>query len=95
LYVTDYTASPNLPPAPNEPWSRGLEGRVAKISLWDGQVNMATSIEPFSFYSILKLRMKTNTTSRYFDGRLGGEERLIHKLKSSNVANEHLAALIR
>jgi hypothetical protein len=96
LYVTDYTTHPDLPAAPSgEVWSRGLEGRIVKISLFDEQVEMAKTLQPGCFYSIRNLRLKKFTTFSEIQGRLGGNERLVHKLKVKDTANEELKALLR
>lgn len=41
---------------------------------------MAKTVVPGGYYCIRKLRMVKSATSQEFYGRLGGAERLIHKL---------------
>jgi hypothetical protein len=55
---------------------------------------MAKTIETGTFYSILHLRLKKTLTSNLLQGRLGGDERLVHKLNTVNTSNEELQALI-
>jgi len=72
---------------------RGLEKRIVKVVLWDEQMEMAKNIEPGCYYTIRKLRLMQSTTGGQFQGRLGGAERLIHRLKSTE--SSRLAALLQ
>lgn len=91
IFITDYTQHRDLPVI-TTPWSQGLEKYISKVVLIDGQAEMARTVEPGNFYIIRKLRMTHSTTGNQFQGRLGGAERLIHKLnKESN--NSDLKAL--
>jgi hypothetical protein len=95
IYITDYTAHPDLRSDLTESWSRGLGRSIVKVSLCDGQVEMAKAVEPGTFYSIMKLRMKKTYNGDDFQGRLGGDERLIRRLKVQDTTNEELLALLR
>jgi hypothetical protein len=64
-----------------------------KIMLCDGQEEMAKTMEPGGFYSICNLRLRKSTANNELQGRLGGTERLIQKLKSKDTENEELQAL--
>jgi len=56
---------------------------------------MANNVEPGCYYNIRKLRLVKSTTSDQFQGRLGGAERLIHRLKSTDASNAKLAKLLQ
>jgi hypothetical protein len=58
-------------------------------------MSMANNVEPGCYYNIRKLRLVKSTTSDQFQGRLGGAERLIHRLKSTDVSNAKLAKLLQ
>lgn len=95
-YITDYTRHPDLPLiSETNDWARRLERRIVKVVLWDGQVDMAKNIETGSFYTIRNLRLLPSTTGDYIQGRLGGAERLINKLRSGDSTNERLATLLQ
>jgi hypothetical protein len=74
---------------------RGLEKRIVKVVLWNEQMEMAKNVEPGCYYTIRKLRLMQSTTGGQFQGRLGGAERLIHRLKSTESSNARLAALLQ
>ena len=93
LYVTDYTCRPDLCPIPPAAWSRGLEGRIVKVMLYDQQCHMAEKVDLGGFYTIRNLRLKKSPTGNGVQGRLGGSERLIDKLKTRDTVNEGLQAL--
>jgi hypothetical protein len=96
IYITDYTVHPDLPVVPaSSAWSRGLEKRIVKVVLWDEQMSMANSVEPGCYYTIRKLRLMQSTMGGQFQGRLGGTERLIHRLKSIDTGNARLAKLLQ
>lgn len=93
-YITDYTHHLDLP-IMAEAWARGLERRIVKVVLWDGQIEMAKNIEVGSYYTIRNLRLSQSTAGDQFQGRLGGSERLINKLRTGDSANERLATLLQ
>jgi len=96
IYITDYTRHPDLPVVPaSNAWSHGLEKRIVKVILWDQQLEMAKAVEPGCYYTIRKLRMVQSTTGNQFQGRLGGSERLVHKLQAKSTSNDKLVALLR
>jgi hypothetical protein len=47
------------------------------------------------FYTILKLMLQRIPGGDGFWGRLGGAERLVHKLDPNKSGNQHLKALIQ
>ncbi|RDB21408.1 hypothetical protein Hypma_011802 [Hypsizygus marmoreus] len=94
LYVTDYTSRKELLSLTESgSWSAGHEGQILKISLWDSQVEKAKFVVAGSFYTIKKLRLKTSTTGRHFQGRLGGMESLVLLRRTDNNDDEMLQAL--
>ena len=96
LYITDYTAFKDLPAVLSEDaWARGLDGQIVKVSLVDKQVDLVKTIEPGCFYAIRNMRLKNVTMAKETQGRLGGEDRLIHRLKVKDTTNEELKALLR
>lgn len=96
IYVTDYTSHPDLPSLPpNEPWSRGLEGRIVKIVLWDEQVELAKTVRVGSYYSIERLRLRRHITGQQVQGRLGGQQKNVHMLNPQNQTKTELMQLLR
>lgn len=96
IYITDYTHHPDLPVVPAiNAWSRGLDKRIVKVVLLDEQMAMAKTVETGCYYTIRKLRLLQSTTGGQFQGRLGGAERLIHRLRSTDSSNVRLAALLK
>lgn len=95
-YITDYTRHEDLPIL-SEMHTRpqGLERRIVKVILWDRQIEMAKIIRAGEFYTIRNLRLLVSTTEDHVQGRLGGAERLINKLRVEDSANERLAVLLR
>ena len=61
--------------------------------LCDQQGHMAEKVDLGSFYTIRNLRLKKSPTGSGVQGRLGGSERLIDKLKTRDTVNEGLQAL--
>ena len=95
IYVTDYTRHADLPVVPAScGWSHGLEKRIVKVVLWDEQMAMAKNVQSGWYCTIRKLRLMQSTTGGQFQGRLGGSERLIHRLKSANSNNARLVSLL-
>lgn len=94
--MTDYTSHPRLGIiAAGEPWSKGLEKRIARIRLSEQQRHIAESAVVGGFYIIRKLRLKYSPTEECFRGFLGGTERLMQLLNPNNKDNEHLNGLLR
>jgi hypothetical protein len=92
IFVTDYSERFDLHRYPNQEWASSLDGRVLRIDLWDGQIQMAKSVQSGLFYSIQKLRLRKDLTKMMI-GRLGGPERLINLLNP--ITNkENLAPLL-
>ncbi|KAG5645070.1 hypothetical protein DXG03_007160 [Asterophora parasitica] len=93
IYVTDYTSRDELLSTKAQGnWGDRLQGRILRIALFTNQAEMAKTVEPKSFYTIKKLRVKQSTTARQFQGQLGGAERLITLLKPGS-GDEHLERL--
>ena len=55
---------------------------------------MAKTVDIGSLYRILKLRVKRLTTREEYMGVLGGEERLIHKLRLKDSHDDALKELL-
>lgn len=97
LFVTDYTLhkySCLLPDQATSMSSCNPHNSVLKISLRDAQAEMAKSVEVGSFYHILKLRLKKSTARNEYLGLLGGDERLIHKLRLKGSKHDPLQELL-
>lgn len=78
VYVTDYTFNPDLVnlggPAP---WALGLDRRIVKIVLKDGQKGRACDLQRGAMYRIKNLRLIRRAGVKGAFGRLGGDEQLI------------------
>jgi hypothetical protein len=92
LYVTDYTTVPGRPTSVTA--SGGLDTCILKIALSYDQIEMARVVEG-GYYTICKLRLQIIPGGDGIRGRLGGDERLIHKLNPNESNNQHLKALIQ
>ncbi|PFH54177.1 hypothetical protein AMATHDRAFT_83294 [Amanita thiersii Skay4041] len=96
IYVTDYTQHVYLEAYRfSEKWSKGLEGRVMKISLWDEHRRLASSITPGFYFAINKLHLKLSTSGGRFEGELRGRERLINQLNPEKPSEELKQLLLR
>ncbi|KAJ7461475.1 hypothetical protein FB451DRAFT_1562758 [Mycena latifolia] len=95
IYVTDYTCHEQIP-AINEPWARGLDGRVLKVLMDDDQAAMIQRLVIGQCYQILHMKFQQSVTETEFRGRIGGSARLIHPIspRSSSVASEWKENLI-
>ncbi|KAH9981741.1 hypothetical protein BJV74DRAFT_853868, partial [Russula compacta] len=94
LYVTDYTERSDLATPPTALWSRELQGRIVTVELQGQQSKMADKMETGAFFTIKHLRLiKRITGVGKVVGRIGGPDRLIHKLNANNP-NEELENLL-
>lgn len=96
IYVTDYTARNDLTPiAATADWTRGIEHeKIAKVAIFNSQVDVARGLSVGDFIAIRHLRLK-RTSSGTVAGIIGGDERLIFKLDPRNSGHEHLPALLK
>lgn len=95
IYITDFTQNSDLPKITGTPWCRNLERRIVKVVLHDAQAEMADIVQIGSYYTIRKLRMVQSSSTKTFQGRLGGAERLIHKLQAKDTGNGRLMDLLQ
>ncbi|KAI9446168.1 hypothetical protein H4582DRAFT_1904053 [Lactarius indigo] len=85
LYITDYTERGDLATPPTALWSRELQGRIVTLELQGPQSKMADKH--------MRLIERVMGVGRVV-GRIGGPDRLIHKLNANNP-NEELEQLFR
>jgi hypothetical protein len=97
LFVTDYTANPNIAGLPQAwagaPWSKGLADRILRIDLQDDQ---AGRVKDPGYYLLRSLRLHRDPDrggGRQLCGILGGRDRLIQKINIKGQ-NPHLEALL-
>jgi hypothetical protein len=75
-------------------WSRGLEGRIVTLELQGQQSKMADSMKAGSFFTVKHMRLVERVAGiQRVVGRIGGPDRLIHKL-NENHPNEELEKLL-
>ena len=75
-------------------WSRGLEMRIVTLELQGQQSKMANKMETGSFFTVKHIRLIERVMGiRRIVGRIGGPDRLIHKL-NVNSPNEELEKLL-
>ncbi|KAI0333614.1 hypothetical protein GY45DRAFT_1297126 [Cubamyces sp. BRFM 1775] len=94
MYVTDYTARNDLVPVSASIAPATLANRVVRIELRNSQVETARSLEAGDFVAITNLRLWPSGGGTLLAGRLGGEQRLITKLKPTAKSNANLQALL-
>ncbi|KAI9511113.1 hypothetical protein F5148DRAFT_1173785 [Russula earlei] len=89
LYITDYTERSDLATPPTALWSRGLPGRIVTLELQGQQSKMADKIESGAFFTVKHLRLIERIMGvGKVVGRIGGPDRLIHKLNANNPNGE-------
>ena len=94
LHITDYTERSDLATPPTALWSRGLLDRIVTLELQGQQSKMADKMEISAFFTVKHMRLIERITSgRRVVGRIGGADRLIHKLNASSP-NEELESLL-
>jgi hypothetical protein len=75
-------------------WSRGLEGRIVTLELQGQQSRIANKMEAGSFFTVKHMRLiERGMGISKVVGRIGGPDRLIHKL-NANYPNEELEKLL-
>lgn len=94
LYVTDYTAHPQLSPNYSGTWTLNLQGRILRVLLDNEQYEMAKLLNVPAYYRINKLRLRMNKAVKLLHGFLGGNERKIQNL-TLDAGDERYAELIR
>ena len=94
LYITDYTERNDLATPPVALWSRGLPERIVTLELHGPQSKMADKMEIGAFFTVKHMRLLERIASgRRVVGKIGGPDRLIHKLNANNP-NEELETLL-
>ena len=94
LYITDYTERSDLGTPPIALWSRALAGRIVTLELQGPQSKMADKMEIGAFFTVKHMRLLERITAGgRVIGRIGGPDRLIHKL-NANSPNEELEKLL-
>jgi hypothetical protein len=75
-------------------WSRGLEGRIVTLELQGQQSKIANKMEAGWFFTVKHMRLIERVVAiGRVVGRVGGPDRLIHKLNANNP-NEELEKLL-
>ena len=75
-------------------WSHRLEGRIVTLELQGQQSKMADKMQTGSFFTVKHMRLIERVMGiRRVVGRIGGPDRLIHKLNMNNP-NEELEKLL-
>ncbi|KIK44550.1 hypothetical protein CY34DRAFT_802531 [Suillus luteus UH-Slu-Lm8-n1] len=94
FYVTDYTFNHDLlNPREQVSWALGLDRRIVKIVLEDGQKERARDLQPGAMYRIRNLRLIKRAGVNGAFGRLGGDERLI--IAVNDLMKNDVQALIQ
>jgi hypothetical protein len=95
LYITDYTERSDLATPPTALWSRELQGRIVTLELQGPQSKMADKVDMGAFFNVKHMRLieRVMGVGRVV-GRIGGPDRLIHRLNANNP-NEELEQLFR
>ena len=94
LYITDFTERSDLATPPTALWTRGLEGRIVTLELQGQQSKMADKMEIGAFFTVKHMRLvERHTGGRRLVGRIGGPDRLIHKLNAI-IPNEELENML-
>jgi hypothetical protein len=94
LYITDYTERGDLATLPTALWNRGLSGRIVTLELQGQQSKMAQKMDTGGFFVVKHMRLIERIMGvGKVVGRIGGPDRLIHKLNASSP-NEELIRLL-
>jgi hypothetical protein len=89
LYITDFTERSDLATPPMALWSRELQGRIVALELHGQQSKMADKMECGAFFTVKHMRLiERHTGGGRVVGRIGGPDRLIHKLNASSPNKE-------
>lgn len=95
MYITDYTKRSDLAILPTGLWSRELQGRIVTLELQGEQSKVADKVDIGGFFNVKRIRLIERVTgAERVVGRIGGPNRLIYKLKTSDPSEE-LQQLIR
>ena len=93
MYITDYTERSDLAIPPTALWSHEYEGRIVTLELHGPQSKMADKVDIGAFFNVKHMRLIERVTGvGRVVGRIGGPDRLIHKLNANNP-NEELKQL--
>lgn len=95
MYVTDYTERSDLVPVSASIAPATLTGCVVRVDLRGSQVDTARNLEAGDFVAISNLRLRPSGGGTLLAGCLGGDQRLITKLKPGGNSNVDLRALLR
>ncbi|KAI0247944.1 hypothetical protein BJV78DRAFT_1241315 [Lactifluus subvellereus] len=94
-YITDYSERGDLATPPVTLWSRRLPGRIVTLELQGQQSKMAEKMESGGFFVVKHMRLIERIMGvGKVVGRIGGPDRLIHKL-NANSPNEELERLLQ
>ncbi|KAI0306301.1 hypothetical protein B0F90DRAFT_731930 [Multifurca ochricompacta] len=94
LYVTDYTERGDLATLPMARWSRDLQGRIVTLELHGQQSKMAVRVDNGAFFTVKHMRLIERIMGvGKVVGRIGGPDRLVHKL-NVNSPNDELKRLL-
>ena len=94
LYITDFTERNDLATPPTALWSCELPGRIVTLELQGPQSKMADKMETGAFFTVKHMRLIERIAGgRRVVGRIGGPDRLIHKL-NANSPNQELENLL-
>ena len=93
-YITDYTERGDLATPPIALWSGRLPGRIVTLELQGQQSKMAEKMDKGGFFVVKHMRLIERIMGvGKVVGRIGGPDRLIHKL-NANSPNEELERLL-
>jgi len=96
MYISDYTFNVDIPPAPpSAKLPRNLAGYAVQVTLADTQVELAKNFEAGTFCSIRSLRLKKSLSGQGYRGHLGGDQRLIHRMRSQDTSDANLKELFQ
>lgn len=76
-------------------WAKGLENRIAKFVLTDGQTQIAQSVKRGDFCRFNKMRLRSDYRHGYIIGYMGGRQVLMEKLNPKNKENKLLQDLFK
>ncbi|TCD67277.1 hypothetical protein EIP91_000299 [Steccherinum ochraceum] len=99
IYVTDYTSRQDLVPVflDNTIMRLLSQDKIVRITLFDEQAKVVKELDPGDFLLIKNLILKPSKPNGdgNLAGKLGGDQRLIHKLQPKLSAHEELHELTR
>ena len=96
VYCTDYTSRDDFAAMPSRaPWAKGLENRIVKFILSEGQSVIAKFVKPGDFCRFTKMRLRLDRDSGRVIGLVGGSQDLMEKLNPKNKENGILQDLFK